>query len=614
MTIRQYPPSDEIWHYTTSGDIEPIYSGHPVVVDNISLSGSTIAMTGGQTLELPAQVNAAADMSGGEAVGFLVTPTFETVDSGTSSSDQVGMGIIPFYVDIASGATANGLKVGGSLSAYTFDSRFEGTLSNLFGAYCTVGTLTALPTGTITSAYGVYASVVCGANSAITNGYGVYIVNETTNVTSPYGVYQLTPGADNFFAGKVGFGIGQESPVSTLDGGTGELTIGSINRASGDLTLEIGGTPVLTLSSSAVTLAQELYIGTDLFAYGPEPTSWYIATTAKPANITTADNNLFIGRDAGEEVTTASYNIAVGYLALPKLETGTGNVAIGARTLRVNTASISNFAIGYRALEYQCGNSNVGIGADTLRGPSNNTGTNQKNVAIGMESGEYIVEGRDNVFLGYRTARSLEDGKYNVLIGSEAGWEIVDGDFNVCLGNDSGPASDTSNKLFIDKLKSDLPLIYGEFDNQAVHLVRNAGGTDHCFKATQSDVRFGWSANGGMLVEDHELTLFDTDEVFVVDCGNTNGVQFGTSGDKISFMGATPITQPTALTAALGPLTGDVTPGTPDYAIAVTNSSPFGFGTADEAKSILSVINNLITRVGELETKLGATSGLGLIA
>jgi hypothetical protein len=70
-------------------------------------------------------------------------------------------------------------------------------------------------------------------------------------------------------------------------------------------------------------------------------------------------------------------------------------------------------------------------------------------------------------------------------------------------------------------------------------------------------------------------------------------------------------TQQTALTAQLTTLT-HTAPSTPDYAIqALTNSTPYGFVTADEGHSVLAVIANLQARVSELETKLKAH---GLIA
>ena len=79
---------------------------------------------------------------------------------------------------------------------------------------------------------------------------------------------------------------------------------------------------------------------------------------------------------------------------------------------------------------------------------------------------------------------------------------------------------------------------------------------------------------------------------------------------RLGFFGATAVVKPTALTAQLTTITYTA-PGTPDYAIAdVTQTTPFGFTTADEANTLFSVIKNLQDRVSQLETKL---QGLGLL-
>lgn len=53
-------------------------------------------------------------------------------------------------------------------------------------------------------------------------------------------------------------------------------------------------------------------------------------------------------------------------------------------------------------------------------------------------------------------------------------------------------------------------------------------------------------------------------------------------------------------------------PSTPDYAIQdLTNSSGYGFVTADEGQTVLSVIANLQTRVAELEARLQAAGIVG---
>lgn len=63
---------------------------------------------------------------------------------------------------------------------------------------------------------------------------------------------------------------------------------------------------------------------------------------------------------------------------------------------------------------------------------------------------------------------------------------------------------------------------------------------------------------------------------------------------------------PTDLVTALTDLT-QAGSFTPDYAIqALTNSSPYGFATADEAETVLSVILNLQERLAAIETALSA--------
>lgn len=92
-----------------------------------------------------------------------------------------------------------------------------------------------------------------------------------------------------------------------------------------------------------------------------------------------------------------------------------------------------------------------------------------------------------------------------------------------------------------------------------------------------------------------------------------DGAQIGVSAtEKVGFFGATPVVQPTALTAQLTTLTPADAAGTPDYAIAaITQTTPYGFAAAAEAITVLYVIANLQTRLAEVEAKLEA---LGLVA
>ena len=106
--------------------------------------------------------------------------------------------------------------------------------------------------------------------------------------------------------------------------------------------------------------------------------------------------------------------------------------------------------------------------------------------------------------------------------------------------------------------------------------------------------------------------LFKIPDALNIETGTTTGTKIGTStSQKIGFFNATPVVQPTELTDELTSIT-HTAPGTPDYAIQnLVQNTGFGFATANEGNTVLSVIANLQTRVNELETKLAS---LGLLA
>ena len=68
---------------------------------------------------------------------------------------------------------------------------------------------------------------------------------------------------DNLASVHQGVATGDSPTFAGLNLGTGELTAGSINRASGTLTLEIAGTPELSISTDLVAIANGLTVDTD---------------------------------------------------------------------------------------------------------------------------------------------------------------------------------------------------------------------------------------------------------------------------------------------------------------------------------------------------------------
>jgi hypothetical protein len=90
-----------------------------------------------------------------------------------------------------------------------------------------------------------------------------------------------------------------------------------------------------------------------------------------------------------------------------------------------------------------------------------------------------------------------------------------------------------------------------------------------------------------------------------------DGAIVGKSGGTAGFFGTTPVAKAAVLTTALTSITATA-PGTPDYAIAnLTVTTPYGFVSADEGQTVLTVIANLQARVNQLESRLQA---YGLLA
>ena len=89
------------------------------------------------------------------------------------------------------------------------------------------------------------------------------------------------------------------------------------------------------------------------------------------------------------------------------------------------------------------------------------------------------------------------------------------------------------------------------------------------------------------------------------------------SAPMLSFYGGTPVVRGAALTAQLTTIT-HAAPGVPDYAIQdfldVSGGAGWAFASQDEANTVLSVIANLQVRLGELEARLNAGTGVNLIA
>jgi hypothetical protein len=148
-----------------------------------------------------------------------------------------------------------------------------------------------------------------------------------------------------------------------------------------------------------------------------------------------------------------------------------------------------------------------------------------------------------------------------------------------------------------------------------------AGGGDCAFSVggsermrifqTDGDTSIGETANRARLSVKGQGTTNAT-RTFEVRDNSGNTIIEANDGQEFALYGATPVTQGAALTASLTSLTQAGT-FTPDYAIqAMTNTSPYGFATLDEAETVLSVILNMQTKIDELENRLDSSTGIGV--
>ncbi len=83
-----------------------------------------------------------------------------------------------------------------------------------------------------------------------------------------------------------------------------------------------------------------------------------------------------------------------------------------------------------------------------------------------------------------------------------------------------------------------------------------------------------------------------------------DGAMVGAEGGTAGFYGKQPVSKAAPLTTGLTQITAKL-PVLPDYVIAdLTQTTPFGFVSANEGQTVLTVISNLQARVNQLEARL----------
>jgi len=163
-------------------------------------------------------------------------------------------------------------------------------------------------------------------------------------------------------------------------------------------------------------------------------------------NKTTGNWNNFLGMETGAN-NNGYYNTFIGHIS-GQDNNGNNNTFVGAQS-GSSSRGADNVFIGYSS------------GRDAAGG---------NNCFVGTYSGSYSATGSGNTLIGNGSARGVSAGSYtnNTFLGYETGRNITSGSGNVFLGYQAGYNEAGSNKLYIDNSDTSSPLIYGDFNLDAL--------------------------------------------------------------------------------------------------------------------------------------------------
>jgi len=220
--------------------------------------------------------------------------------------------------------------------------------------------------------------------------------------------------------------------ITTLTGNSGGAVsadgLGNINIEGGDNTTVVG-TP---LTNTLTVNLDKSIAQPDTNATGTEGL-YSLGGNRFMHNYGTS--NTFLGEDAGNlTLTTADDNVGIGKTSLFSLSTGNTNTAVGYSSLLQTSSANSSTAVGFSAL--QGANSN-------------------ENTAVGFASSMSLVTGTNNSTFGYNSGFNYIGAESrNILIGSDV--LGVAGESNITRIGAS------QNKCFIDGITGITPAAIGD--------------------------------------------------------------------------------------------------------------------------------------------------------
>ena len=231
--------------------------------------------------------------------------------------------------------------------------------------------------------------------------------------------------------------------LPTATGSAGQVLSTNGSGVLSFITAASGATSLNGLTDCLVDTASE-YIGTVPAGLSGNPQGNTTLGINAGLDLTTGEDNVFLGQSAGESNTSGIRNIGIGSYS-NFTSTNNYNIGIG---YTANYAVTSPFVIGIGDNAFRVGsggNGSIGIGSNAARanaaayhlalgyqaGYSNTSGTNNTNV--GYQAGFTNTTSGGNTYLGYETGRNVT-GEQNVAIGYLSLKDAGTGFQNVAVG------------------------------------------------------------------------------------------------------------------------------------------------------------------------------------
>jgi hypothetical protein len=218
----------------------------------------------------------------------------------------------------------------------------------------------------------------------------------TGTLTIPAG----NPGVPSLqFTGSANTGI-SASVLDTLSFDANGIEIMNVGPSGLTVNANIIANDNINLLNSTSSSVGNIVKGGATFLHNFGTSNIFLGTSTGNFTLSSAQNNVGIGRLALTALTTGSNNLIMGVLAGIALTTGSTNCAFGYESLAALTVGSSNTAIGAFALE------NLGTSP-----------ANTNNTAIGASAGQNLTSGSSNIYIGTGAGSANESNTIRIGTG-----------------------------------------------------------------------------------------------------------------------------------------------------------------------------------------------------